>query len=80
MVESVPSAGPVAAAWFKSSYSGGEGNECVEVAHLRTRVGVRDSKSCEVAALSLPFGTWSSFVHGVKHELFQEARSTPRTL
>ncbi|MFG3108394.1 DUF397 domain-containing protein [Streptomyces tendae] len=30
--------------WFKSSYSGGEGNECVEVAALGSWVGVRDSK------------------------------------
>ncbi|MFC8414083.1 DUF397 domain-containing protein [Streptomyces coelicoflavus] len=31
--------------WFKSSYSGGEGNECVEVADRCSWVGVRDSKS-----------------------------------
>lgn len=37
-------ADPTTAIWRKSSQSGGEGNECVEVADLRTTVGVRDSK------------------------------------
>lgn len=30
---------------FKSSYSGGEGNECVEAADLCPRLVVRDSKT-----------------------------------
>ncbi|MER6105272.1 DUF397 domain-containing protein [Streptomyces sp. NPDC001832] len=30
--------------WFKSSYSGGSGTECVEVADLVTAIGVRDSQ------------------------------------
>ncbi|MFD0627071.1 DUF397 domain-containing protein [Streptomyces sanglieri] len=30
--------------WFKSSYSGGSGTECVEVADLASVIGVRDSK------------------------------------
>jgi hypothetical protein len=29
--------------WRKSSYSGGEGGQCVELAALDTTVGVRDS-------------------------------------
>ncbi|MBZ6142690.1 DUF397 domain-containing protein [Streptomyces olivaceus] len=31
--------------WLKSSYSGCEGNECVEVARRGSRVSVRDSKA-----------------------------------
>lgn len=30
--------------WRKSSYSGGEGGQCVELASLNGSVGVRDSK------------------------------------
>lgn len=30
--------------WFKSSYSGGSGTECVECAYVRDRTLVRDSK------------------------------------
>ncbi|GAA4688925.1 hypothetical protein GCM10023347_50910 [Streptomyces chumphonensis] len=33
-----------AGAWFKSSYSDGTGNNCIEVADLGVAVGVRDSK------------------------------------
>lgn len=31
-------------AWFKSSYSSGSGDDCVEVAPLPHRIHVRDSK------------------------------------
>ncbi|NKQ29297.1 DUF397 domain-containing protein, partial [Streptomyces galbus] len=31
--------------WFKSSYSGSEGGECVEVARSPQTVHVRDSKT-----------------------------------
>ncbi|CAM5567594.1 DUF397 domain-containing protein [Streptomyces antimycoticus] len=66
MTERAPSAGPIAVVWFKSSYSGGEGNECIEVAHFRTRVGVRDSKSPDRAIVSLPIDAWVDFVSSVK--------------
>lgn len=66
MTERAPSAGPIAAVWFKSSYSGGEGNECLEVADLRVKVGVRDSKSPGRPALSLSVDAWVSFVNSVK--------------
>ncbi|CAL2061219.1 MULTISPECIES: DUF397 domain-containing protein [Streptomyces] len=35
---------PIQLSWFKSSYSGDEGGECVEVAADRAAVRVRDSK------------------------------------
>jgi len=76
VMESAPSAGPIPAVWFKSSYSGGEGNECVEVAHRRVDVGVRDSKACDGPALSVPVGAWSSFVEGVKYGLFDGVRNS----
>lgn len=48
--------------WFKSSYSGGSGTECVEVADLDTAVGVRDSKRPEGAYISVRAITWAEFV------------------
>ncbi|MEV0123428.1 DUF397 domain-containing protein [Streptomyces sp. NPDC050703] len=57
---------PGAAAWFKSSYSGGEGNECVEIAIGRTAVGVRDSKDLHRSALTISTASFSAFVDGLK--------------
>lgn len=39
--------------WRKSSYSGGEGGQCVELADLGNGVAVRDSKDPEGPALLL---------------------------
>ncbi|MEU5770725.1 DUF397 domain-containing protein [Streptomyces asoensis] len=50
-------------AWFKSSYSSGEGGECVEVAaHMATTVLVRDSKRPAEANLSFGAEAWTGFV------------------
>ncbi|NKY57644.1 DUF397 domain-containing protein [Nocardia flavorosea] len=49
------------AAWFKSSRSA-SGNDCVEVAHLRSgMVGVRDSKNPAGPALVFDPGAWDAF-------------------
>ncbi|MFE7755425.1 DUF397 domain-containing protein [Streptomyces sp. NPDC057429] len=50
------------ARWFKSSYSGGSGTECVEVANLGTSVDVRDSKRPLGPGLSLHHSTWAGFM------------------
>ncbi|MFF9808604.1 DUF397 domain-containing protein [Streptomyces coeruleorubidus] len=34
------SGGTTVVTWFTSSHSGGEGNECVEIASMRTRCGL----------------------------------------
>ncbi|MFD8450473.1 DUF397 domain-containing protein [Streptomyces coelicoflavus] len=47
--------------WFESSYSGGEGNECVEVADRGSWVGVRDSKSPR-KSLALSTDAFTAFV------------------
>lgn len=48
--------------WFKSSYSGGDG-DCVEVAWLEAgQVGVRDSKNPAGPALVFAPGAWNAFV------------------
>ena len=51
--------------WFKSSHSGGR-TECVEVAWLDgSKVGVRDSKDPDGAALLFAPPEWDAFVAGV---------------
>ncbi|MFF0445985.1 DUF397 domain-containing protein [Streptomyces sp. NPDC004609] len=49
-------------AWFKSSYSSGAGSSCVEIADLTDRVGIRDSKDKQGAALVVPVASWARFV------------------
>ncbi|MEE1745425.1 DUF397 domain-containing protein [Streptomyces sp. JV184] len=52
--------------WFKSSYSGGDQGECLEVASGHASVPVRDSKApAGPAVIFSPVG-WSSFVEAVK--------------
>jgi hypothetical protein len=53
-----------ATGWFKSSYSAAD-NECVEVAALDTRVGVRDSKDPGRGALAVSARCFSAFVDGL---------------
>ncbi|MFD8262867.1 DUF397 domain-containing protein [Streptomyces griseoluteus] len=55
-----PSEGDVA--WFKSSYSTGNGGECVEVATVPAAVLVRDSKQSAGPVLSLGRQAWAQFV------------------
>jgi uncharacterized protein DUF397 len=49
-------------AWFKSSYSGSSGGDCVEVAACPGTVHVRDSKSVQGPILSVPPRQWTAFV------------------
>lgn len=55
------------APWRKSSYSNGNGGECVEIADgVPGLMPVRDSKDPEGPALLFPVGAWSAFIAGVK--------------
>ncbi|MET9569968.1 DUF397 domain-containing protein [Streptomyces virginiae] len=56
--------------WRKSSYSNGDGGDCVEVSDcLPGLVPVRDSKQAGIGpVLVFPAGVWSSFILGVKFE------------
>ncbi|WNM30879.1 DUF397 domain-containing protein [Streptomyces sp. Li-HN-5-11] len=47
--------------WFKSSYSGSEGDNCVEVAVRTEAVLVRDSKDTDRQALAVSRDAWSAF-------------------
>ncbi|MBT1094876.1 DUF397 domain-containing protein [Streptomyces sp. WAC 01325] len=55
------------AVWRKSSYSGGGGNDCLEVTHdFPTLVPVRDSKTPHGPALIFPASVWAAFVNAVR--------------
>ncbi|MFC5801524.1 DUF397 domain-containing protein [Streptomyces formicae] len=51
--------------WFKSSYSGGSGTECVEVARLPRGAAVRDSKAPQGLRLAFSSPAWNDFVSAV---------------
>lgn len=53
---------PDGLSWFKSSYSGSDGGNCVEMAEADSAVYVRDTKDRGRATLSIPGGQWSAFV------------------
>jgi hypothetical protein len=51
------------ATWHKSSYSGSNGGQCVEVAHDRPGiVAVRDSQAPGGPKLIVPARHWAAFV------------------
>lgn len=53
--------------WVKSSYSEGNGGNCVEVAPgFPGLMPVRDSKDPEGPALVFPASAWSAFITDVK--------------
>jgi hypothetical protein len=49
-------------AWFKSSYSGTQGDSCVEVAIAEQVVHVRDSKDVARPAFAVGRDGWGRFV------------------
>ncbi|MEU0603050.1 DUF397 domain-containing protein [Streptomyces sp. NPDC006393] len=53
--------------WRKSSYSDGNGGNCLEVAHgVPGVVPVRDSKVPDGAVLVIPASAWAAFVGAVR--------------
>jgi hypothetical protein len=62
------------AAWRKSSFSGGNGGACVEVAIVPGgtegsdgAVALRDSKDASGPALLFSMGEWREFTRAVRH-------------
>jgi len=59
--------------WFKSSYSGNDGPDCVEVAIAPAdpapTVHVRDSKDAHRAQLAFTGAPWSEFVAFIENVL-----------
>jgi hypothetical protein len=49
--------------WVKSSYSGAEGGQCVEVATAPSTIHVRDSKDVSRTPLVVVPTAWTAFVH-----------------
>ncbi|MET7761199.1 DUF397 domain-containing protein [Streptomyces sp. NPDC005393] len=49
-------------AWFKSSYSGTEGGQCVEVAADTGVVHIRDSKTAAGPVIRVSREAWAGFV------------------
>lgn len=57
-----------AATWHKSSYSGGQGGDCLEVTpDIPAVVPVRDSKNPHGPKLAFRAEAWAAFVGGVKN-------------
>jgi Domain of unknown function (DUF397) len=53
--------------WRKSSYSGGQGGNCVEVAPRPAgQLAVRDSKAQAGPVLRFPHEAWGVFTAGIK--------------
>ncbi|MEU6483792.1 DUF397 domain-containing protein [Streptomyces sp. NPDC046887] len=49
--------------WFKSSYSGSDGGDCVEIATSSTTIHVRDSKTTENGpVLRVGHDQWNAFL------------------
>ncbi|MER7787455.1 DUF397 domain-containing protein [Streptomyces sp. NPDC097640] len=59
--------------WYKSSYSGGDQGECLEVARGHASIPVRDSKNPHGPALVFEPSVWSAFLSAVKEGEFPAA-------
>ncbi|WP_101255091.1 DUF397 domain-containing protein [Streptomyces barkulensis] len=55
-------------AWFKSSYSGTQGDNCIEVAVTGQAVHVRDSKDVSRPAFAVGREGWGRFVRHITGE------------
>jgi uncharacterized protein DUF397 len=56
--------------WFTSSFSGGNGASCVEVAFLPGGVAVRDTKDRALPPHHYPAACWAEFLAGVRANEF----------
>ncbi|MDA8371403.1 MAG: DUF397 domain-containing protein [Nocardiopsaceae bacterium] len=54
--------------WRKSSYSGGTGGSCVEVADTPEASAVRDTQNRDKATLLFPAAEWRAFLTAAKHD------------
>ncbi|MDA2815277.1 DUF397 domain-containing protein [Nocardiopsis sp. RSe5-2] len=52
----------------KSSYSGGQTQDCVEVADAPSAAAVRDSKNPDRGHLLFPCAEWAAFLDDVKRD------------
>ena len=61
------------AKWFKSSFSGPNCDNCVEVAFVGQATAVRDSKNPDGPALLFTPDEWSAFLEGALHGEFNRS-------
>jgi hypothetical protein len=54
-------------AWRKSSYSGGSGGNCIEVANAASMVMVRDTRDRDGGTLAFTAGAWEAFTASLRH-------------
>jgi hypothetical protein len=52
--------------WFTSSFSGGNGDTCVEVAFLTGAIAVRDTKDRALPPHRYSAACWAEFLTGVR--------------
>ncbi|MFB4193481.1 DUF397 domain-containing protein [Streptomyces carpaticus] len=55
-------------AWFKSTYSGSEGDSCVEVAIADQAIHVRDSKDTTRPPFTVSGESWMPFLRSLRAE------------
>ncbi|MGW5099765.1 DUF397 domain-containing protein [Streptomyces sp. NPDC004100] len=66
-MRNTPELGPNSVTWRKSTYSGGSGGDCLEVADAHPAlIPVRDSKNPHGPTLLLQPKAWSAFVEDLK--------------
>jgi hypothetical protein len=68
------------ATWRKSSYSGSNGGECVEVGGHHGRVLVRDTKDRQGPVLRVSPAAWRRFADEVKRSLAPDPTGACRRL
>ncbi|WP_432742959.1 DUF397 domain-containing protein [Streptomyces sp. JH002] len=56
------SSGAKELAWFKSSYSGTQGDDCVEIAITEQAIHIRDSKDTTHPPFTISRPAWAPFV------------------
>ncbi|MFE9808017.1 DUF397 domain-containing protein [Streptomyces sp. NPDC005548] len=56
---------PLTPVWFKSSYSGGSGTECVECAHTNDGTLIRDSKASSDLLVAVRSAAWRAFIRSL---------------
>jgi hypothetical protein len=61
--------------WFKSSYSGSENDNCVEVAMLPAAVHIRDSKDKGIRPLVVTSAAWTAFTALATGDWFKSSYS-----